>query len=498
MKQALHIFKKDIRFLWLEISISLAAVAGFTFTMFSQAQSLIAPETRGTAATLLAYLLPVTWCVLVARVVYAEPLCGDRQFWVTRPYERASLLAAKALFVAVFVNLPKLASDAVIIRAHGFRIASEAGGLLWSQVLLTALLVLPLAALSAITTGIVQLLAVISLVALAVAGWNLVIPDLGMGAPWLALEWTRSYSAGLVVMVAAVAIILRQYVRKGTAVSRFLAGGAVMAAFLVLLFFPWPAAFALQSRLSSRPVDAGVRIDYDPNVKWGVRAFASQGRDVDLQIPLRISGIPPYLYFVAEGIAATVEGPGGAVWRTDHEPRSHVRYRGQSIAFCATVAPSFYEKVKNDPVRIRGSVYLTLYGNPRSAVFPIRDRAVFLPAPGVGLCAAVRTGRGIVLNCRSAFRSRPDLVTFNIVGPPRRFTPGAPPMSFRTLLLSGPVSYSPFPADASLVPVTQSMQIAEIFGPISEVRSVAHEPVAYIRKDFEITGPRLAESEAGR
>jgi hypothetical protein len=118
-------------------------------------------------------MVPVAWCALIARLIYAEPLAGDQQDWVTRPYAWRSLLAAKGLFIAVFINLPKLIADTIILRAWGFKIGPELGGLLWTQVLVTAVFVLPIAALSAVTTGFSQLLAVTLLVVLAVSGWSL-------------------------------------------------------------------------------------------------------------------------------------------------------------------------------------------------------------------------------------------------------------------------------------------------------------------------------------
>ncbi len=325
MRQAFHIFKKDVRHLWLEISIALAGAAAFTFTVARGTQSLNDPAAvQGVAAALLTYLLPAAWGALIARLIYAEPLPGDRQFWVTRPYEWKSLLAAKALSIAVFVNLPKLIADALIVRAYGFKIGSELGGLLWTQVLLTAAFVLPVAALSAVTAGFVQLLAVTLLLVLAVAGWFLLIP--GAGDPWLALEWTKSYSTGLVVAGAALAIILWQYAHRDTNTSRRLAGAAALTAFAVSVWLPWPAAFALQSRLSKQSIDtSAVRIEFNQDASFAARALADEDNGVDLDIPLRVTGIPAPLRPVVEGIAAEFEGPNGAEWRTGQDPPSHVR-----------------------------------------------------------------------------------------------------------------------------------------------------------------------------
>jgi hypothetical protein len=515
VRQAFHILRKDVRYLWLEISIALAATGAFTSVVASGAQSLNDPAAvQGVAATLLTYLVPVAWSALIARLIYAEPLAGNQQVWVTRPYAWKSLLAAKALFIAVFINLPKLIGDTVILRAYGFEIDSELGGLLWTQVLLTAVLVLPVAALSAVTTGFVQLLAVTLLLVLAVAGWNLVIPT--AGDPWLALEWTRSYSTGLVVAAGALAIMLWQYARRDTATSRFLAGGAVLMAFAVFVWLPWPAAFALQSRFSTQAIDtSAVRIEFDPNTEFAARALVDEDSSADLDILLRVTGVPAPLKPVVEGIVAEIEGPDGAEWRTGQNPRSHVRSNqaaqpwatasvepsrprvDSSTSFRARLDSSFYRKVKEGPVQIRGSLYLTLYGNPRLTSLPIRAEPVLVPTAGVGLCsAAPRRNRGIVLNCRSAFRSRPDLVTY---GFEKRWI-GGPPAVLLPLSDPRPVSYSPFPADLNLIPVSQFAlhDPMIILRSISGVNVQAEEPVAHINRDFEITGLRLADYEVSR
>src|ERR1043166_191352 len=99
MRQALHIFRKDIRCLWWEILVVEALAIGYTFVK-SESHDIL--YVNG--------LLPLAWIYLVVRVILQEPLPGDRQFWITRPYAWRSLLGAKALFVIAVINLPRLIS----------------------------------------------------------------------------------------------------------------------------------------------------------------------------------------------------------------------------------------------------------------------------------------------------------------------------------------------------------------------------------------------------
>src|SRR5687768_13366660 len=101
MRLAWHIFIKDVRRLWWVIRLRSrcsppwprrrAALRAFDPRAFPHALESL-------RMLLLGNLLPLAWCHLVMLMVHQEPLVGDRQFWVTRPYSWRSLIAAKAMF----------------------------------------------------------------------------------------------------------------------------------------------------------------------------------------------------------------------------------------------------------------------------------------------------------------------------------------------------------------------------------------------------------------
>ena len=154
LQQALHIFKKDARYLRFEIAGVLAMIALFVVTQVGLLETL----RRGASGVfgISEILLPAAWCFLIARAVHAEPIPGDRQFWLTRPYSRASLLLAKAIFILAFVNLPFLIAQSAILKLDAFPILSNAGALLWEQVLVTAVVTLPALVLAAVTANMIQ------------------------------------------------------------------------------------------------------------------------------------------------------------------------------------------------------------------------------------------------------------------------------------------------------------------------------------------------------
>ncbi len=494
MRQALHIFKKDVHLLFPEILVALAVAAAFMTTVAAGAgYGGESPSAHPLAFQLLSYLFPLTWYVLIARVIFNDPAAGDRRFWVTRPQPSHTLILAKLLFVVAFVNVPKLISDAVIIHAYGFRITSELGGLMWAQILLTVMVVLPIMAVCALTAGLAQLLSVTFLLGLLVVGWVRLAYVLSGDTGWIGFEWIRLYASGLVIAAGATAVILLQYARRRVAPIRLIAAGTLVMAALVGAWFPWKLGFALQSRLSAQRVDtSALRVELDRERAWAVRSGIESGLGVEVEIPIRVRGLPEGVTAQPEAITAVIEEPHGPVWIAGHDPRSQVRSRGEVTSVFLRVDRAFYSKVRTSPVRIRGALYLTLYGDERSELIPLERKPALRVTPGLGLCIVTHSIQGCLLSCATAFRSKPDLVSADVVG--RRL---GLPMSFRTLSVSssGPVSYSPFPAEIDLVPVTLTNKYTEVSGPVKEVRVRAVRPVAYVSPQFELADLRLADYE---
>src|SRR5262249_18509836 len=108
---------------------------------------------------------------VIARVVHAEPLPGDRQFWLTRPYNRLSLVGAKLMFIAALVCGPICLAHIAMLVGGGFSIGPNLAGLVWSQVLIFFAGALPVAALAAVVPGtLVFVLVTMSLAMVLVVG----------------------------------------------------------------------------------------------------------------------------------------------------------------------------------------------------------------------------------------------------------------------------------------------------------------------------------------
>src|ERR1700689_3380304 len=138
MRQALHIFNKDVRHLRWEITLVLAMTAVFASSDIAANQKLATDQDQ-----LPKVLLSLSWLYLIGRVIHAEALPGNKQFWLTRPYSRESLFAAKVLFLLTFITLPMMVSDCVILGMSGLSPTEHLSGLLWEQVLRWMVLVAP-------------------------------------------------------------------------------------------------------------------------------------------------------------------------------------------------------------------------------------------------------------------------------------------------------------------------------------------------------------------
>ena len=83
-------------------------------------------------------------------------------------------MAAKFLFIAVFVNLPVLLAHLFILAIDGFPLIASLPGLLWAQVLLFTFSSLPFAALATLNSGMAAFIFSQLIVLAAAAGlWEM-------------------------------------------------------------------------------------------------------------------------------------------------------------------------------------------------------------------------------------------------------------------------------------------------------------------------------------
>ncbi len=517
----------------MEIAITISVIAAFASIEVRHALWLGDPITRRTAASTLALLLlPLAWWTLMGRAVHDEALPGDRQFWITRPYSRRSLLGAKILFVLAFINLPMFLADLVIVRAYGLPLGPALPGMLWSQVLLTFVFLLPVFVLSALTSGFVQLIVAILAPCTIALLFAMFRPGIvlfrsvdildGFAGGYVGgnagqYEWVKSYFAFLIISAAGSAILLWQYRRRGTTLARCFAVATAILLVLGIGRIPWTAEFKIQSLLTKDRVDlSAAHADYDLTNKLLPRVIHwnwTEQRGVEL--PLQITGLPPGVSAQVDGFSAEFDAPDGSVRRADQLPLQSFVNMGQHFYLRTTLDAAYYKQVRDEALTVRGELYLTVYGNRQSKRIPFGDRSVLVPQVGVCSTGQTTNKRNYFLICSSAFRNSSAAAAYRFLESPTEISEQISEQEFslRQLLR---VSYSPFAADVGISPVYQdSMSVSNKsfhFEPADDEGTAptyegsgsvpwkefvvgTMEPLGHIRLKFEINSLRLGDFE---
>src|ERR1017187_1574823 len=299
MTNALHIFRKDVRHLWPHaaacvILMALAAILDPTYA--SRGQS--------TAYSLLAgFALPLACWNLIIAAIHEEKLPGDRQYWLTRPYSWKDLLAAKALFVVAFVNLPLFAWHVAAFAAVGIPLGGHLPALLWRQVFFSAFYVLPVAALAAITRSLGQVI----LTALLA-----VLPVTFLGTFLFAryrinlqsMEGMLTAAIAATVTIGVTVILVLQYSRRDTRLSRALAGAVAVAVVLVAF-----AGGRMSGGARAHLGFSSIQISLDAQSGRHSTVVPSGARDVvTLDIPVRVEGIPADVDLIQNQMTVWIEG----------------------------------------------------------------------------------------------------------------------------------------------------------------------------------------------
>jgi hypothetical protein len=516
MGQAIHIFKKDVRHLRFEIAIAITVTALFAFIETKHALWPVDAVYSDTPASYLALLLlPVAWWMLIGRAVHDEALPGDRQFWITRPYSWRSLLSAKLLFILAFVNLPMLIAQIVIVHAYGFSIGAELTGLLWSQVLLTIVFVLPVLAISALTTGFAQLIAgmlVPCVIALALASVKFKYQFFLFGITSVFVSgpgWVWSYLVFLIIAIAAPAILFWQYRRRGTTVARCFVGAAWILVAMVFYLISWNTTYKIDSALFPTRVDlSAARIVSDLAGKKPRMSFRQGGDDVRLNVPFQLTGLPSGATARVEYLSASFQAPDGTTWSADGFTWENPEGPDQQFSFGSGFNGGRYLTSNDVPVKVHGTLYFAVFGNARTTTVPFGDH--FVPVEQVGLCSATESfiesseHRKYLLICNSAFRSPTGLVSYRFVQSDQGITSKdnfRPLVQQRQILFTGSystadnfrpfiqqrqLSLSPFPAEVRISPVSEEYTSYNDLRTWNQVAIQTLEPLGHIRLDFDV------------
>jgi len=422
MKQTLHIFAKDARRFWPEIAVSLAITALFVRIYpnqwLTQAGLYAVSGWGGFAgpggvqllASVLSVLVPVGWWILIARVVHGESLVGDRQFWLTRPYEWKKLLAAKVLFLLVFLYLPFVIAQLVLLAEAAFQPFGYMPGLLFDLMLVTGVLIVPLFALAAVTSSFARMALIIVGVLLGFIGFGMLSAH--FAGPSVSVPSKDHFSIPVMLCVCA-AVIALQYAMRRTWLSR----SVLIGLFLVVAGpgigpgnGPVDRAYAVRADKQNTPIQIAFLQDANHRVTG---APVEGDKRVEINIPVLISGIVDGIVIMPENVRVSGGAADGAQWSTPWQSVYGSHYvsdtTDSSISFM--ISRSVYEKFKSEPIQLQLTLALTQAQAGEVTRIPLP--ATEFSVPGFGVCSAERgwlaAGSEITgISCRSAFR-QPNL-----------------------------------------------------------------------------------------
>ena len=252
-----HILRKDWNLLWPLVAVVAAIQVGYEWATFSTGLFGENP-----AAEALLRLLSPAWFIgiaaLTAAVIHQDPIPGVDQDWLIRPLNRTQLLLAKILFLLLTITVPMFLLNFVDALAMGIPIGPSLRAVLSKELFIFACFIVPVAALSATTRNMTELIILGAGLVLIFAS-SLSLSAFFFGANWCptchtGMAWLQHFGQHIGILVGAGVILFLQYYRRQSGVARALA--AMGAVCLVLIQLPWSVAFDIERWLTQPNGDA--------------------------------------------------------------------------------------------------------------------------------------------------------------------------------------------------------------------------------------------------
>ena len=323
MIQSLHILRKDIRHLWLDLSMYAALLIAAAIAIpKSWDPANLSNTPLHILITLLNVLIPIVWLLLVARVVHDESLVGDTQFWITRPYAWTSLLSAKLLFLMLCLILPFAIMQCAMVLQTGTNPLHALPAQMMRLLKIAIIVWLTFTAVASVTSTIQRMFMAMVAVVLFWAGALTLVS--GAPGPRMAFPFA-SEVFGIYLGVLVLATLVFQFATRNTLASR-VALMAIAVVFVELfaclvegqIQAPFNAFVRHNYPLST---DASLRLAFDPTSIPSQDAGQGEHRISALviaRLPIALQGLAPTTHLNDQNVSFTIDAPGyhyTAPWR---------------------------------------------------------------------------------------------------------------------------------------------------------------------------------------
>ncbi len=439
--QPLHIFRKDILHLWPEASVVVALFIAFGIAAPSNWTNSPYAGVAQLVSLLLDLLMLLSWLVLISRLIHDEPLVGDRQFWTSRPYHWLSLLGAKLLFLVVFLYLPFFLMQVILLKHAGLYPMLALPALFHNLMLLTVAIVVPFAAIAAVTSTFARML-------MSVVGGAVYFGIATLFVVWLV--WGRMTPPvldpilfTLLILLPAIALVY-QYATRRTTISRIMLVATPLLLVLLTFITPfdalirhgYPAASgASDPKLSDFPSE------FRPKAAAPGDLAVSLGK-VEIEVPFAVAGIDKDSAYLVKGASATITAP-GITYTSPFLTEARQLTSAAPIAVVTVPLPlSVYNKIGTLPA----DVHLTLATDhlklDPAATWKSSSSAPF-DIPGHGHCTFSQDGHADLI-CHYAFKTPEALFATAPVSPGSCANPSAQQIPAQASVnSSGALSFDP-------------------------------------------------------
>jgi hypothetical protein len=413
MRLVVHILKKDLRHHWPEILIALVLLGLYVWTIlpgaiprYSNLRFLWFQWGPESAAT----VLLLFWVFLTVRVVQGETLVGDRQWWVTKPYDWRTLLAAKELFVLLCLGLPLFLVQMYLLHQAGFSILHNLWGILYMQGELALILILPSVALGALSKNLGQ--AFLGVMLLLVGTWAAVtVLNNPTGAEMSVNDFGDIF--GVLSLAIIVVAIHWQYSRRRTWPPRFLVGGG--AALLIIIAALIPNTKGVDKKYPfvddrEQPVHFAVALP-TADTKTGTDGLDLRLPYSYLTVPVLASGIATDHVVLLDGARIMLQTSNGTSWDSGWKSAWSQLWQETDHQNLSFVMPQQdFDKFKNQSIRLHLELALTEFRAKEARALILHD-GEFTDAL-LGICRW-NENASLQIRCRRPFHQQGFIATFD-------------------------------------------------------------------------------------